>query len=70
MKKDLLILKVDAAGLIVQTSGIGTRKQEVEKERLRQAYAQELHLQDVAGQLLENGAGKHCLHKGQLGLSV
>ncbi|KAE8752311.1 hypothetical protein FOCC_FOCC001104, partial [Frankliniella occidentalis] len=55
MKKDMRVLKVDVSGTITQGAGLGTRKQELEKARLRAAYAQKHNLQELAENMLHLG---------------
>lgn len=68
MKKDLSVLLVNQEGKIStgisKDEGLGTRRQEVEKERLRQARSQEINLQNQAELLLSaGGPGKYSLIK-------
>lgn len=58
LKKDMVQLKVNTQGKIVgQGTFVGTRKQETEKERLRQANAMQHNMQNVAERMVADGAG-------------
>ncbi|KAK3927864.1 ATP synthase F(0) complex subunit C1, mitochondrial [Frankliniella fusca] len=54
-KKYLSTLNVSEEGVFCAGPGVGTRKQEVERARMRVVNAQKLNLQRVAEDLLEEG---------------
>jgi hypothetical protein len=53
----MILLNVSAEGTIIAQKGIGTRKQEMEKVRVQQNNTREIHLQNQAEMLLDDGAG-------------
>ncbi|KAK3910284.1 Translation initiation factor IF-2 [Frankliniella fusca] len=62
LKKDLSVLKVDISGTITQAGeGLGTRKQELEKARLKAAHAQANNLQELAEDMLRGGPDSNVI---------